>query len=79
MRSRYLKLKCKARGGSDTCSIFSREADLVTPQTVSAVPQPMRKLLMDTLGKHKHLPVNHSKGQRGMVKRPNLKCGKPSF
>lgn len=55
MKSQFLKMKCKGRGG-----IFSREADLVSLWTVSAVSQPLRKLLKDI--KHKHAPVKHSKG-----------------
>lgn len=41
-------------------------------------PQLTRKLLMDVLGKHQHSAANHSNSQRGVVKRANLKCGKPS-
>lgn len=33
---------------------------------------------MDVLGKHQHSAANHSNSQRGVVKRANLKCGKPS-
>lgn len=33
---------------------------------------------MDMLGKHKHSAANHSNSQRRVVKRPNVKCGKPN-